>query len=193
MAKKVELHHKDLKEPDAFFETMGRVNRYVRENRAQVIAAAVAVTVVFVGGVSWSSYRTRAAEHAAATFIRATESLEAGSSEAARTGLTSVIDSAGEPYQSLARLYRARVEIDTGDYAAAVDDFTAAASGDVPDYLRQTALVGKAQVLETTEKFEEAARTYQAAAAIDGPHREQALRGQLRAAERAEQPELAKE
>ncbi len=193
MAKKVHLHHKDLKDPDPFFETIGRANRYVRENRAQVIAAAVAVTVLFVGGVSWSSLRTRAADHAAATFLRATEALDSGSTEAARTGLTTVIDEAGDPYRSLARIYRARLEIETGEYQAAIDDFTAAASSDVPDYLRQTALVGKAQVLETTERFEEAAATYQRAAAIDGPHKEQALRGQLRAATAASRPELAKE
>ncbi len=148
---------------------------------------------MFVGGVSWSSLRTRTADHAAATFLRATEAFDSGSTEAARTGLTTVVKEAGEPYRTLALLYRARVEIQTGEYQAAIADFTAAASGDAPDYLQQTALVGKGQVLETTERFEEAARTYQRAAAIDGPHKEQALRGQLRAAMAASKSELAKE
>ncbi len=182
MATKHELHHKDLKEPDAFFETIGQVNRYVRENRSLVIGVAAAVLTVFVGGVSWSSYQTRSADRNAAAFIRATVAIDDGALAAAKAGFTNVSDSSHEPYSAMARLYQAGLELQEDNFDAASAIYAAASKAGVPGYLRQTALVGQAYALERAGNAAEAAATYARAAELEGPQVEQALRGQLRAA-----------
>jgi hypothetical protein len=67
-----DFDRKELKQADAFFEGVGKANRFLNENRYQVLLAAVAVVVLFLGGIAWSSNRTRVAENTSAAFLRAT-------------------------------------------------------------------------------------------------------------------------
>ncbi len=193
MAKRVQLRPKDLKEPDPFLETVDRVVQYVRANRTRVTVAASGILVLFLATVGWTSYRDRRIDRAAATLARATEAIDTGAYEAARTGLSSVIAEGVEPFAAIARLYLAGIAEQQGSYEEAIQTYDAAGRSDVPEYLRQAALLGKAAVLERTKRPLEAAKAYRAAARLEGPHTEQALRGQLRTAQAAEQTELARE
>ena len=65
-----DFDRKELKEADAFFEGVGRANRFLTENRNQVLAAVAGVVVLFLGTIAWSSNRTRVAENASGIAVR---------------------------------------------------------------------------------------------------------------------------
>jgi hypothetical protein len=77
MASKVDFDRKDLKSPDAFFESVGWANRYFQSNRAAVIAGVAVLVALFIGGLSISRWRESRAEDAAATFLRGADALDA--------------------------------------------------------------------------------------------------------------------
>ena len=73
MARRSEIDHKELKEPDAFMEGVGSTVTYIRENRTQVLGAIAAVVTVFSLGVWWNISSGQKLDTAAAAFMRATD------------------------------------------------------------------------------------------------------------------------
>ena len=191
MAKQKHLDHKELKEPDAFFESFGRARRWVEENARTVAGIIVATTVVFVAGVSWSAYSERQADDTAAAFLRATDAIDLDSPATARAALETVSRKARGTYGQLAALYRADLAARQGDCAQAIEGYRNVQNSSPLGFVRQVAAMGRAYCLEKTGRPAEAAATYAQAADIDGPYREQALRGQLRAATDAKDQDLA--
>jgi hypothetical protein len=186
------IDRKELKTPDAFFQGIGTANRFFHDNRGLVVAAAVGLVAVFLIGVGWRSQRNAAADRAAAAFLRATDAMEESSPAAARSALTNVAESSRTPYASLSSLYLAELTLKDGDAEAAAAEYAKAAKELKPDYLKQAALVGQAFALEQAGKTAEAASAYSAAAAAGATYKEQALRGQLRAARAAGDTGLVK-
>jgi hypothetical protein len=191
MARRTEIDHKELKEPDAFMEGVGQVVTYVRENRVQVIGSAVAVTALFLGITWWVSSSARHSDTTAAAFLRATDALESDNLAAADAALRNVADAGVAPYDEFASLYSAEILVRKGENAQAAELYGRVAENGTTPYLRQIALVGRAYALEADGDSAAALESYQKAATIDGPYREPALRGQLRLAESAERGDLA--
>jgi len=186
------LDRKDLKTPDAFFQGVGTANRFYHEHRAPMIVGTIAVVAIFLGIVSWRSSRNAAADNAAAAFLRATDAVEESSPESARSALTTVAQSGQHPYDALTGLYLAELDLGAGSAEAAADAYGRAAKSLDRDYLRQAALVGQAYALESAGKSADAATAYATAANAATTYKEQALRGQLRAARAANDIGLAK-
>jgi hypothetical protein len=186
------LDRKELKAPDPFFVSVGSVNRFVSENPRAAIGGAIAVVLLFVGVVSWRSSSVRSAESAAAGFLRATDAVEESSLESARSGLNTVAQEGVKPYDALAALYLAEIDLKGGDADAAAAAYGAAAEQLQRDYLKQAALVGRAFALETSGKHADAAKAYAEAAAAAPTYKESALRSQLRTAKAAGDQDLAK-
>jgi tetratricopeptide (TPR) repeat protein len=179
---KIDRH--ELKEADQFFETVGVVNRYVSENRTQVITAtagAVAVFLSLVAGVAWVH---SASEGAADQFARALNSLEFDSPTAAEVGFEGVQGrSFAGTYGALATLMRAGIAADTARWDDSVKLYDEFAGQAPTDYLEQAALVAKAFALDEAGKDVEAAKAYEQAADMDGPYRAEALERRAELAE----------
>jgi len=186
------IDRKDLKTPDAFFQGVGTANRFYREHRTSMILGSIAIVAVFLGGVSWRSSRTAAANAAAAAFLRATDAVEESSPESARSALENVANSGEKPYRALSGLYLAELDLKGGDALAAAETYGRATHELDRDYLRQAAMVGQAFSLEQAGKSADAATAYATAANAATTYKEQALRGQLRTAKAANDTGLAK-
>lgn len=186
------IHRKDLKGPDEFVESASRLTKFAQEHRNTVIAAAVGVVVLFVSGVSYSSYRTRTLDSTAAAFLRATDALESDNLESADTAMRTVVERNIQPYAQFARVYLADIQREKGNYTEAIEAYSAAAEQAASDYLKQIALIGKAYALELSGERDQALAAYESAGKIDGPHRQSALRAQLRLAQAGGKDELAR-
>lgn len=186
------ITRKELKTPDAFFQGVGEANRFYHRHRVPLVAGAVAVVVVFLGIVNWRSSRTEAEDNAAAAFLRATDAVEESSPESARSALTTVAESREKPYGALTGLYLAELDLRSGNAEAAADEYDRTAKRLDRDYLRQAAMVGRAFALETAGKNADAATAYATAANAASTYKEEALRGQLRAARAANDAGLTK-
>ena len=183
---------KDLKAPDAFFEGMGRLNRYVAENRRTVLFGALGVLVLLLGGFGSASYMSTAKVRDAAAFERARTSLEAESFAAARTGLDALANRGGGIYRELAGFYSADLALRQGRFDEAAQAYEAFEARTATDYLRQAAINSRAHALERAERLAEALQAYDQAADIDGPYRLAALRSKARLAELSGQNEQAR-
>ncbi len=185
------IDRKELREPDAFVERVGLATGYFQQHRSRVLAIGGAVAAVFVGGLIWNAQAERRADRAAAGFLRATDALDLNSTETATVALAGLQESAAGVYADMAALYQADLAAGAGRCADAVGLYDRAASGAGATYIQQIALVGKAFCQETQNQPAEAAATYAAAAKLDGPYREPALRGQFRNATSAADKALA--
>ena len=182
MARRSEIDHKDLKEPDAFMEGVGTTLSYVRENRTMVLGAIGAVVAVFAVGVYWNVSSEQKLETAAAAFMRATDALESDNLTMAEAALKNVSASDVAPYDEMAALYSADILMRRASYAEAASAYKEIAAAGSTRYLRQIAMVGQAHALESQGQGAEALVAFEDAARVDGPYRETALRGQLRTA-----------
>ncbi len=191
MAKRTEIDHKELKEADAFFEGFGRARRWVEENTRTVLGIVVGVAVLFVAGVSWSAYSQNRADGTAAAFLRATDAMGLDSVETAKAALQNVSERSGGTYGQLATLYEADVTAREGGCEEAIGGYREVQNNSREGFVRQVAAMGVAFCLEQTDKPEEATGVYSQAAEMQGPYREQALRGQLRSALLASNDEVA--
>lgn len=186
------IDRKELKAPDAFFLSVGSLNRFVTENPAAAIGSVIAVLLLFGGAVVWRAQSRHAAEGAASAFLRATDAVEEHSLESARSAFTTVAEDRVKPYGSLASLYLAEIDLEAGNADAAAAAYGASAEKLPRDYLKQAALVGRGFALETSGKAAEAAKAYAMAAAVGPTYKESALRSQLRTAKAAGDQDLTK-
>jgi hypothetical protein len=191
MSSKVDFDRKDLKTPDAFFENVGRANRYVQENRRLFIGGLAAVIAVFVTGVALHSYSEHSADEAAATFIRGADALDDNNTASAKAALENLSKRSGI-YGELGRLYEADLAAREQRWDDALPKYEEVSRNGSSPYIRQIALIGQGFVLENTSKLAQAADAYAAAGNLTGPYREQALRDQMRAARAAGNDDVAK-
>ena len=191
MSSKVEFDRKDLKSPDAFFETLGSANRYLQSHRSRVTATVIVLVAVFVGAISLYRWRQHRADETAAAFLRATDALDLDSLSTARAALETMSASAGGVYGELAKLYEADIAVREKRWDDALPRYDEVSQkGDTP-YIRQIALLGKGHVLENKGDTAGATSAYANAAQMEGPFHEQALRDQLRAAKAAGKNDVA--
>ncbi len=186
MAAKEKFDRKDLKEPDQFFETVGRINRYLEENKAQAILIACAVLGAFLVSIGAGAYFDRARTNSAAAFARAVNNIEFDSPGAARAGFSGLTEmSNAGTYGELARLYKADLAGRAGDYDEALSEYDAFLASADESYLRQAALMGKAFVAESSGDGAAAVSLYAEAGQLDGPYTKQGLEAALRVADKA--------
>ncbi len=183
MADTSSFSRKDLKTPDAFFETAGRAQRYVAEHRRTVMGAGAVVVVLLVGGLGSTSYISATKGRDAAAFERARISLDDESFAAARTGLDNLAKSGRGIYGELAGFYAASLALDEDRFDEAAEAYERVAERANTDYLRQAAVNSRGYALEQAGRAGEALAVYREAAAIEGPYRHAALRSQARLAE----------
>jgi len=185
MASKVDFDRKDLKSPDAFFESVGWANRYVQNNRNTVIAATLTVIAIFVAGIVIHRWRESRAEDAAATFLRGADALDANNISSARAALDNVAATSGGIYGQLAKLYEADIALREQRWDDAVKGYDEIAGNGETSYIRQIAQLGKGHALEGKGDATAAVSAYAAASDLDGPFKERALRDRLRTARAA--------
>lgn len=182
-AKAGKISRKDLKQPDAFVESVGTFTTYYREHRTTVIVGAVVAASIFIGTVAVTGYQRRASANAAAAFFRGTEAMSQNSMEAAKTGFANLAETGTRPYNNLAKLYGAELAVQESRYDDAIVLYEAFVASISTPYLKQVGLVGLGYAHEQAGHPKQALESYTAAAQIEGPHREQALRDQLRTAD----------
>jgi hypothetical protein len=186
------LDRKDLKTPDAFFQGVGSANRFYHEHRKTMFAGAVTIVAIFLGIVTLRARQNTAADNAAAAFLRATDAMEESSPASARSALETVVAIGNSPYDALAGLYLAELDLKSGSSETAAETYGRTSKEVSRDYLRQAAMVGQAFALESAGKQADAATVYATAANAASTYKEQALRGQLRTARAASDTGLVK-
>ncbi len=187
MAEKVQRVHidrKDLRAPDPFFEAVGGLRKSLAENRNAVIAAGVAVLLLFVGVLALNGYRARRTERAAAAFYRATESVATNSLEAAKTVFADLNKNGAQPYRDLAVLYGADIAVREQRWDDALSLYQGFVDVADNDYLRQIGVRGHAYALEMAGDLVSASKRYAEAAEIDGPYTLDSLLSRIRTADK---------
>jgi len=193
MAADASFNRKDLKAPDKFFISFGKALEYARNNHTRVAAVVAGVTLVFVIGAVFSSWRTGLEERDAAAFVRATDAIRSQSFATAGIVLDQLTVDGNRPYGDLASLYAARLAYNEGRFEQAAGHYAAFASAASTPYLRQIGLVGQAAAAEAAGDNEQADEALEMASRIDAPYREPALRARLRVADAGEDSSVALE
>jgi len=181
---KVHIDRKDLKAPDPFFETAGRLRTAFNENRTTVIISAATTLIVLGGILGANRYRAHNVDAAASTFFRAAEAVRNNSFETAKAGFGQVAKDGPDPYSELAILYGADLAVREQRWDDAIGLYKGFAEAAESDYLRQIGWKGHAYALEMAGDSATAAKSYHKAADIKGPYTEEALRGWIRTAKR---------
>jgi len=180
------LRRKELREADEFILWTTRLARYLRAHAAAAIwtGAAAALLTTAIGAVA--AFRHIQARNANEALAPAIAALDAGrAADAARLLNERASGWRNSPVHALGELYLASAEIAEGRYA----DARLRLQRLLPDlrraYLRQLALLSLGYALEGEGDSASAAERFRQAAEIDGPYRAQALLGQARNAELA--------
>jgi tetratricopeptide (TPR) repeat protein len=193
MATKEKMTRKELRDPDAVQESLGRVGDYIQNNTPVVLGGIGAVLVAVAVLAGGTSYLNASKDATAAAFARAVANLEYDSPSAAIVGLSGVAEGSSGSYPEIAVLYRGRVYAQTGEYEKALTDFQAARKAAPTDYLRQAATVGAGNASAELGRQDEALSLYAEAAALDGPYKIEALEARVRIATAGSKDELAVE
>lgn len=181
---KVHIDRKELKAPDPFFETAGKLRTAFAENRTTVIVSVAVLVMVLGGSLAANRYRTHSQEQAASSFFRAADAMRNNSFETAKAGFGDVAKNGPDPYSELAILYGADLAVREHRWDDAIELYKGFAGAAETDYLRQIGWKGHGYALEMAGDSATAAKSYHKAADIKGPYTEEALRGWLRAAKR---------
>jgi hypothetical protein len=182
MASKVDFDRKDLKGPDAFFETVGVANRYFQNNRTAVIAGVAAIIALFIAVLGIQRWRQSRAEETASTFLRGADALDANNVSSARAALDNVAATAGGIYGELAHLYEADIAMREQRWDDALKGYDEVSGVGSAPYIRQIAQLGKGHALEAKGDAAAALTAYVAASDAEGPFKENALHDRLRVA-----------
>ena len=176
------IDRRDLKGPDEFVVTVGRLMSWGRRHQRTLTlgVGAVAVLVAVVTLLGWNSARRtqQAAERfrqAYSAFQNEDYGVAAAEFESLATGY------ARTSFGKLAALYRGHSLRADGDAdAAAISYRIFVDSGAGSDDLRQAALFALGQLREDTASTGEAIDLYRQAAALDGPYQQEASLGAAR-------------
>jgi TolA-binding protein len=194
MARKIKYTRKDLKSPDEFISTLGRVTLWIKENRVTVIAAA-AVALLVLGGIfgtrayfQWQE--TKASRDLSPLLNQAREYLQspAGTDSVKLAQLEQSLASQVKEHPDtraavFAKYYLGSIAYLQKDYDRSAAEFRSAMSSGkeqqtVMDFLLHE---GLAQALEAKGDIESAEKAYAEAASIaQGELRTQAWMGQAR-------------
>jgi tetratricopeptide (TPR) repeat protein len=194
MGEKIRYTRKDLKGPDEFISTFGRVLEWCRENRSVVAKGLLAVTAVLVLTLAASGYiqwkERRAAAGIWPYLEQAREMMAAPSGEASGdiAAMEKTISSLAEKHSGTraalyAQYYLGSIAFRRGDYEGSAARFREAiGNGKDEGVLRYLLRKGVACSLEGKGDFAAAAAAYRDAAEYAGPQMKvQALLDEARA------------
>jgi len=194
MARKIKYSRKDLKSPDEFISTLGRVTLWIKENRVAVIAALAVVSIALGGIFGTRSYfqwqETKASRELWPHLNRAREHLQSptGADSEKLAQLEQLLAAhvnkhPGTRAAVFARYYLGSIAYLREDYDRSTAEFRSAiANGKeertIMDFLLRE---GLAQALEAKGDTESAEKAYgEAASFANGELRTQAWMGQAR-------------
>lgn len=164
------ITQKELKQPDEFVSTTGRIVEWGRENPDTVKYAAIGLVAVLVviSAVSWwIQSRTATANR---QFYAASELYKAKQWSEAFDGFVGLADSLGSTdYGHLANLYAARSAMQLDKPDDAIKYYGAYLSGPTTTALEQLARLNLARALSKTGKDADAKGELEKALALDGP------------------------
>ncbi len=187
------LRRKELRQPDEFLVWTTRVARYLRAHAAVAAWVGAALAVVAVSTAAVVTFRRVQASRANEALAAGIGALYAGQPSEAVKLLTERSahwrDSIVGP---LGALYLASAELAEGKYGDARVRLQRALPDLRRPYLRQLALLSLGYALEGEGDHASAAERFEQAAEIEGPYRAEALLGQARNAEMANDPARAK-
>lgn len=194
MAEKIKYTRKDLKGPDEFISTLGRITEWGRENRGKAIAAIAAVVLLLGGGLGTRAYLVwqdaRAARDLWPHLNRARELLQApGEADPQKLVqleqfLSSYVNlHPGEKTTGFARYYLGSIAYLQGNYDLSAAHFRAAMGlvGEGEDIMGYLVRLGLAQALEAKGDLPGALSAYRDAAGhATGEMRTQPWMGEAR-------------
>ncbi len=183
------LDRAELRQPDEFVSGLDRAWRFVTENSARVIIAAVGLVALAAIGFGVDFYYQHREQMVAGRFYDALTALRHKDYKTAETGFGALVEERSGRLSELSRVYLASALIAQKHYAQARDALEpyVAAGGD--SLFHGLALNQLGAAYEDLGDFAKAHDTYTRAAAIAGPERDSAELGVARTlAEAGDQP-----
>jgi predicted negative regulator of RcsB-dependent stress response len=189
------IRRKELRQPDEFVTLSRRAVAYAEENRTAFFMVVGGLVVLLAAILIFRAVRASRETSAAQAYAQAHALLDDKRYDDAATAFRQVADSySSTSYANLAQLETGNALLlggKAGEAALAYQKFLDA--GPPTDYLRQLALVRLGHAQEEDGKVAEAGQAYASAAALPGPYAEEALAGQARMAEAANDTTTAKD
>jgi len=171
------IRRKDLKRPDEFVTLTTRAAEWGRENQRTLVVAGVAALVVALAVSGFFALRNARRRDANTDLARALNSShDAKPADAAQQFSQVASRWASSSAGRIAKLLEADANVRAGKEDAAVTGYEGVlAASDMPEYLRQQALLGYGAALEKKGDPKQALAKYSAAAEMDGPYKPQAM------------------
>jgi len=114
MAQHNRISRRDLKDPDQFMVTFGRVLEWCRLHRQNLIIGGVAVFVILIGFAGWQLYDASRRESAQAAYNRAVNLYQAGQYAEALERFREVQQGGSTAQENLAAMYVANSQLALG-------------------------------------------------------------------------------
>ncbi|MGB5179580.1 MAG: tetratricopeptide repeat protein [Gammaproteobacteria bacterium] len=129
-------------------EKLAEVKKWWGENGGSIITGVVLGLAVLFGGKAWFAYQQRNAETASNLYTTLMTAMEGGDNQVVteRAGML-ISDYNGTPYATLAALALARINIESGELAAARSHLQWVLDNSDSDIMRETARLRMAHVM----------------------------------------------
>jgi outer membrane protein assembly factor BamD (BamD/ComL family) len=187
------FRRKDLKRPDPFMSQGQQLLEWGATHQSRLLGASAAVLAVLLAAAGYVALGNSRAAQASAEMARAVKDLDSDHYAEAEKQFSAIAEhwSSTAPGR-LAPLYAAKAAIKANNSAAALTSLQHLQSSKLPAYLEQQVplLTGFAE--ESAGNVEEAAKSFERAAALNGPYTGAAILQEARARERLGQKEQAR-
>ncbi len=177
MAEKIRYTRRDLKGPDEFISTFGRVVRWCKGNRPKIVTGilvVLAVSVLVLGTDAYFRWQERKAEAEIWPYLEQVQEMMSAQQTTGLNSLEKPIESLVTKYSGTgaamyARYHLGSIAFHSGDYAKSATRFREAIeSGKDKGVLKYLLRRSLAASLEATGNYAEAASSYREAAKFGG-------------------------
>lgn len=170
------ITRKDLRQPDQFVTSTGKLLHLVQQNKTASIISLAAVLAAFLLWGGWDLYRQRQNRLAAREYSRALSLYHEGKYRDATEAFTRVSKSGSPTYSPIAALYLANSYLALDQPQQALPVLRDLARKNLqPEYLNQLVLLTLGYAEEKAGKFKEASTSFAAAARLAAPFRADAM------------------
>jgi predicted negative regulator of RcsB-dependent stress response len=187
------VRRKELRQPDEFILWTTRAARYLRAHAVAAAWIGASIAILTIGTAAVVAFRHVQASNANEALAPGIGALYGGrTADAAKLLGERSSRWRNSPVGPLGELYLASAELAEGKYEAVRVRLQRALPDLRRPYLRQLALLSLGYALEGEGDHASAAQRFAQAAELEGPYRAEALLGQARNAELANDPAQAK-